>query len=149
MRKPSASIKSVKAEYSFEPTEAHISKLAFILGRTLRQDEKDCLTLKLTGSPVPYTPASRDEPADGGYCEDVQATYDGKDIDSLFEDDEKSPKDGRSLLENFESALGDDWNAQVEKFNDAWECEMERRADAAREDALDRKAHPENYPDRD
>lgn len=142
MRIPKADIKSVSAEYSFEPTAEHISKLAFILGRTLTQDEKDCLTIKLTGHPVPYTPATYYEPADGGYCEDVQATYEGKDIDSLFENDE-------AMQERFETELGEDWERQAQDHYAAWEAHLEDLADAAREDARDRSRNPQNYPEQD
>lgn len=100
-------------EYSVELDDAQALAVSKELGRTLTQDECDCLTLTLTGRVVAYMPATRDNPSEGGYAEDLIVTLDGVTV-TLFDDDDKTQSD-------MQDTLMDAWGKDQAMVAAAWE----------------------------
>jgi hypothetical protein len=82
----SAAIKTkVSLETSSVLEDAQITELATILGRSLTDDELNEMELDVSGSYQQYRAATREEPEEGGCCEEIEVSYKGTDLTDFYE----------------------------------------------------------------
>lgn len=69
-----------------------IEALEKLIGKEINKEEPD-LILEIEGVYVPYIPATRWQPEEGGYAEDIHAYFEGKDVTDIFSDREEEWQD--------------------------------------------------------